>query len=214
ATKAKSLLEDQVIQDKDNNIRDTLSKHDDDNDTDYKEISETKATKLSPCIIVDNLNSAIGHCNSMVFLKSLVQLVSTCEVELTPDESLNLAKLEIYSNHFNFDHEQLHSFGTKQLRHYTKGLFNLLYSQNENKKEEVLQYLIKLLENLELSSSTSIDTDFNLSSPLLVKIAMKINRFNDYLSTDKKLIKVEESYQFEEMLEKTICNSCKDIEKN
>ncbi|CAG8560719.1 2093_t:CDS:2 [Cetraspora pellucida] len=254
------------------------------------------------------------------------QLVGVWEVELTPDESLNLTELRVCSNHFNFDHGQLHSSGTKQLRHYTKGvvnkkksllcnkyktffsrgndcvdhcwnvcgrdvqvlclglkscpvfriipkiaskftigdryvryicakcfekhdghlhkhlgfgksqtcvennlhtedtnhilwlfsswLFNLSYSQNENKKEEVLRHLIKLLENPELSSLTSMDMDFNLPSPLLVKIGMKINRFNDYSSTDKKLIKVEESRQFGEMLGNTICNSHKDIEKN
>ncbi|RIB01239.1 hypothetical protein C2G38_2296925, partial [Gigaspora rosea] len=330
ATKARSLLEDQVIQDEDNDIGDTLSEHDDDDDddddTDYEEIPETKATKLSPCVIVDNLNGAIGRCNSTVSLKSLVQLVGACEVELTPDESLNLTELEVCSNHFNFNHGQLHSSGTKQLRRYTKGvvnkkkcllcnkyktffsrgndcvdhcwnicgrdvqvpclglkscpvfriipkivskftigdryvryicakcfekhgghlhkrlgpgksqicvennlhtedtnhilrlfsswLFNLSYSQNENKKEEVLWHLIKLLETPELSSSTSMDTDFNLPSPLLVKIAMKINRFDYYSSTDKKLIKVEESRQFGEMLGNTICNSRKDIEKN
>ncbi|CAG8740451.1 7496_t:CDS:2, partial [Gigaspora rosea] len=185
----------------------------------YEEIPETKATKLSPCVIVDNLNGAIGRCNSTVSLKSLAQLVGACEVELTPDESLNLTELGVCSNHFNFDHGQLHSSGTKQLRRYTKEdtnhilrlfsswLFNLSYSQNENKKEEVLRHLIKLLETPELSSSTSMDTDFNLPSPLLVKIAMKINRFDYYSSTDKKLIKVEESRQFGEMLGNTICNS-------
>ncbi|KAF0561676.1 hypothetical protein F8M41_021009 [Gigaspora margarita] len=97
-TKARNLLEDQVIQDEDNDIGDTLSEHDDDDNTDCEEIPETKATKLSP--------------------------FGAWEVELTPDESLNLAELGICSNHFNFDHGQLHSSGTKQLRHYTKGFVN------------------------------------------------------------------------------------------
>ncbi|CAG8817264.1 12395_t:CDS:1, partial [Racocetra fulgida] len=39
---------------------------------------------------------------------------------------------------------------------------------------------------------------FNLPSPLLVKISMKINKFDDYSSMDKKLIKVEECRQFGE----------------
>ncbi|CAG8747798.1 17497_t:CDS:1, partial [Racocetra fulgida] len=58
ATKAKSLLEDQVIHDEDNNIEDTLSEHND-NNIDYDKISESNITKLSPCVIVDNLNGPI-----------------------------------------------------------------------------------------------------------------------------------------------------------
>ncbi|CAG8451980.1 619_t:CDS:2, partial [Racocetra fulgida] len=59
-----------------------------------------------------------------------------------------------------------------------------------------------------------LEDQFNLPNSLLVTIAMKIKKFDYYSSTDKKLVKVEECYQFGEMLENTICNSCKEIEKN
>ncbi|CAG8723279.1 8271_t:CDS:1, partial [Racocetra fulgida] len=81
-------------------------------------------------------------------------------------------------------------------------------------KGKSIGHIIKLLETPESSSSFLMDMDSNLPSPLLVKIAMKINKFNDYSSTDKKLIKVEECRQFGEMLGNTICNEHKDIEKN
>ncbi|CAG8791921.1 11120_t:CDS:2, partial [Cetraspora pellucida] len=57
------------------------------------------------------------------------------KVELTPDKSLNLTELGVCSNHFNFDHKQLHLSSTKQLRHYTKGVVhkkNAYYAININ----------------------------------------------------------------------------------
>ena len=53
---------------------------------------------------------------------SLAQLVGTWEIELTSEESLDLTELGVCSNHFNFDHGQLHSSGTKILRRYSKSI--------------------------------------------------------------------------------------------
>ena len=124
ATRAEDLLEDQVMQDEDNDIEDTLSVHndDDDDDMDYDEIPEITTKKRSPCVIVDNLNGVIGRCNSVDSLVSLAQLVGAWEIELTSEESLDLTELGVCSNHFNFDHGQLHSSGTKILRRYSKSI--------------------------------------------------------------------------------------------
>ncbi|KAF0538510.1 hypothetical protein F8M41_007721 [Gigaspora margarita] len=51
-------------------------------------------------------------------------------------------------------------------------------------------------------------------SPLLVKIAMKINKFDNSLPANKYLVKVEECHQFREILGNTLWSLRKDIEKN
>ena len=109
---------------------------------------------------------------------------------------------------------QLHVEDTNRiLRLFSSWLFNLSHSQNEN-KEEVLWHIIKLLETTESLSASSTDTEFDLPSPLLVTIAMKIKKFDYHSPTDKKLVKVEKYCQFGEMLGNTVCNSRKEIEKN
>ncbi|CAG8703187.1 11338_t:CDS:2 [Cetraspora pellucida] len=198
------------------------------------------------------------RCNSIISLVSITQLVGTWEVELTAEESLNLPDLGVCSNHFNFDHGQLHSSGTKVLcpglkscpvfkripniaskftvqdryvrfictkcfekhgRHihkcigpgksetcvsnglhiedtnyilrlFSSWLFKLSYSPNKSEKKEVLQYIIKLLKTPGSSSSSSMNTEPCSPSPLLVKIAMKIKKFDNYSPMDKNLVKV------------------------
>ncbi|KAF0469182.1 hypothetical protein F8M41_025639 [Gigaspora margarita] len=74
--------------------------------------------------------------------------------------------------------------------------------------------MIKLLEPSNSSSLSSTNTEHNLPSSLLVKIAMKINKLENYSFIDKMYAKAEECKQFEEMLEESICDSCDEIKKN
>ena len=74
--------------------------------------------------------------------------------------------------------------------------------------------MIKLLKPSNSSSLSSTNTEHNLSSSLLVKIAMKINKLKNYSFTDKMHTKAEECKQFEEILGELICNSHNKIGKN
>ncbi|KAF0445075.1 hypothetical protein F8M41_003251 [Gigaspora margarita] len=75
------------------------------------------------------------------------------------------------------------------LKLFSSWLFKLLYSSNKNKKK-VLQYIIKLLETPGSSSLSSMNMESCSPSPLLVEIAIKINKF-DYFSSAKNASNLE-----------------------
>ncbi|CAG8795492.1 32420_t:CDS:1, partial [Racocetra persica] len=84
-------------------------------------------------------------------------------------------------------YDELHIEDTNLvLRLFSNWLLNLSYSQNEN-KEKILRHMMKLLETPESRSSFLIDTEFYPPSPLFVKIAMKIHKFDGYSPTEKNL---------------------------
>ncbi|CAG8601689.1 22877_t:CDS:2 [Cetraspora pellucida] len=160
--------------------------------------NKIRTKKQLPCVIVDNTNEVIRHCNLTTSLISLSQLVRTWEIELTSDESLDLTDGHLYKhlgsgrNPQTCVDNELHIEDTNLvLRLFSNWLLNLSYSQNENKKE-ILQHMMKLLEIPKSHSSFLINKEFHSPSPLLVKIAMKINKFDSYLPTDKNFIKAEE----------------------
>ncbi|CAG8458008.1 18870_t:CDS:2 [Racocetra fulgida] len=109
----------------------------------------------------------------------------------------------------NFKGEIRRCNSTHQLRSISQ-----LVGTWENQKKEVLWHMMKLLENPESNTPFSKDTMDCLPSPLLVKIAMKIKLFKNYLPTDKKYIKEDEYRQHGEALGNFICNSRKDIEQH
>ncbi|KAF0469181.1 hypothetical protein F8M41_025638 [Gigaspora margarita] len=74
ATKVRSLLEDQIIENKEGDVENILLE---DKDNKSYEIPEVKILKWSSCIIFDNLNREIKHCNSTTKLVSLSQLIGT-----------------------------------------------------------------------------------------------------------------------------------------
>ena len=115
AMKARSLLEDQIIQEEEEEeVENTLSE-DSEDDTDH-EIPPIETKKRTPCVIVDNSKGEIGRCNSTTTLVSLSQLIGTWEIGVGPEEYSNLAELGVCSSHFNFDHIQLHSPNIKATR--------------------------------------------------------------------------------------------------
>ncbi|KAF0398423.1 hypothetical protein F8M41_009823 [Gigaspora margarita] len=68
ATKVRKLLENQIIENKEDDVEYILPKDEED---ESHEIPEVKTLKWSPCIIFDNLNEEIKRCNSTTNLVSL-----------------------------------------------------------------------------------------------------------------------------------------------
>ncbi|CAG8760280.1 7290_t:CDS:2 [Cetraspora pellucida] len=206
ATNARSLLEDQVIHDEDNNIEENILSEDeneDNDDMDYEKILEAKKTNLSSCIVIDNLDGAIRRCNSTMSLLSITQLIGTWEV-LCPGLKLCsvFQRIPNIASRFTVQDRYVRFICTKCFEKYedtnhilklfSSWLFKLSYSSNKSKKKEVLQYIIKLLEtprSLSLYSSSSMNTKSCSPSLLLVKITIKINKFDNSSSTNKYLVK-------------------------
>ncbi|KAF0519066.1 hypothetical protein F8M41_016694 [Gigaspora margarita] len=121
ATKIRSLLEDQIIENEEDDVENMLLEDEDD---ESYEILEVKILKRSSCVIFDNLNGEIKRCNSTTKLVSLSQLIETWEVEITLEENLDITELEVCSSHFNFDNSKLYSSGAKQRRKTSKSIIH------------------------------------------------------------------------------------------
>ncbi|CAG8478003.1 12737_t:CDS:2 [Acaulospora morrowiae] len=90
ATKVRSLLEDQIIENEEGDVENMLPEDEED---EKHEIPEVETKKRSPCVIFDNLNGEVKHCNSTTKLVSLSQLIGTWEIEITPEENLDITEL-------------------------------------------------------------------------------------------------------------------------
>ncbi|CAG8705852.1 15673_t:CDS:2, partial [Gigaspora rosea] len=203
-TKVRSLLENQIIENEEGDVENMLLKDEDD---ESYEIPEVKTLKRSSC------------------------LIGTWEVEITPEENSNITELGVCSSHFNFDNSKLYSSGTKQRKKTSKSIIHRKKCLLCNKYKRFFSRAFQIIPNItsrvtnnkriryictncfenngghlyirQKSGNPSI-TWHNLPSPLLVKIAMKINKLENYSFTDKTYAKAEECRQFGEMLGETI----------